>query len=312
MVKVTSPEITFEDHPFKLSNGGSMELALKREVETHSHKASEFIEADGDLLPVRTSARLRAKGSAYSNAFAVAVGVGGNNGMCNNSGDTESVNSTDSDVFHKMPVNVVKEETDSDIEIMDDISDDSHSHSIEKKQLHTVQNSDVKFHISVSDEKEGSVINPTTLATTDVTKPLSIQTKFGNLPPGPGTGSSTDTASEIGSCFSSPVCSTGQPSPNNVNTANKSSPVSQTAVKVKEEFTASIKHEAREESVGLEDSVRDISIEVKREVKSESALGDLMDAIGGDNASPENSAKKRKRKFGSHHGFTPKVDYSET
>jgi len=78
----------------------------------------------------------------------------------------------------------------------------------EKQQLQTVKNSDVKIQIAVSDDKEGSVM-PTTVATTDITKPLIIQTRFGNLPPGPSTGSSTDTASEVGSCLSSPVCSTG-------------------------------------------------------------------------------------------------------
>jgi hypothetical protein len=43
---------------------------------------------------------------------------------------------------------------------------------------------------------------PRSVASTDVTKPLTIETKFGG-PSGPSS-ESTDTASEGGSCFSSP------------------------------------------------------------------------------------------------------------
>ena len=82
-------------------------------------------------------------------------------------------------------------------------------------QLTTVKDNAVKIEISVSDEKEGSVHMPTTVATTDVTKPLMIQTKFATSP-GPSS-ESTDTASEVGSGMNSPVCSStlsGQSSPN--------------------------------------------------------------------------------------------------
>ena len=55
----------------------------------------------------------------------------------------------------------------------------------------------VKIEISVSDENaEGSITMPTTVATTDVTKPLIINTKFATSPPGPSS-ESTDTASEV-------------------------------------------------------------------------------------------------------------------
>ena len=64
--------------------------------------------------------------------------------------------------------------------------------------------SSVKFHISMADDRR-TVITPKTVACTDVTKPLSIQTKFAHLSMGPGTGSSTDTASEAGSALSSPA-----------------------------------------------------------------------------------------------------------
>lgn len=75
----------------------------------------------------------------------------------------------------------------------------------------------MEVQISISSEAEGvSTIVPTTAATTDVTKPLMIETKF-SISPGPGS-ESTDTASEVGSCFSSPSSSTmgtsAQNSPN--------------------------------------------------------------------------------------------------
>ena len=84
--------------------------------------------------------------------------------------------------------------------------------SFEPRQLQTMKTNDVKVAIAVSDGKGGSVTMPTTISNTDVTKPLTIQTKFSTISCGPES-SSTDTASEVGSCMSSPVCSTGQPSP---------------------------------------------------------------------------------------------------
>ena len=62
-------------------------------------------------------------------------------------------------------------------------------------QLKTVKDNAVKIEISVSDEQEGSVTMSTTVANTDVTKPLIINTKFA-ASPGPSS-ESTDTASEV-------------------------------------------------------------------------------------------------------------------
>lgn len=78
-------------------------------------------------------------------------------------------------------------------------------------------NEGMEVQISVSSEADGiSTIVPTTASTTDVTKPLTIETKFA-ASPGPSS-ESTDTASEVGSCFSSPSSSTmstsAQNSPN--------------------------------------------------------------------------------------------------
>lgn len=133
------------------------------------------------------------------------------------------------------------EETDSEIDILDDSSelggtasslgDSSSRRAIEKRQLQTVPNSDVQFHVVVSEEETSQTSSTTTTMSTptpDITKPLIIQTRFGNLPPGPGTGSSTDTASEVGSGVSSPIYSTGEASPLNCSSA-QSSPMATTA-----------------------------------------------------------------------------------
>ena len=68
-------------------------------------------------------------------------------------------------------------------------------HQLNGDQLKTVKDNAVKIEISVSDEQEGSVTMPTTVANTDVTKPLIINTKFA-ASPGPSS-ESTDTASEV-------------------------------------------------------------------------------------------------------------------
>ncbi|XP_060562415.1 ubiquitin carboxyl-terminal hydrolase BAP1-like isoform X2 [Ruditapes philippinarum] len=83
--------------------------------------------------------------------------------------------------------------------------------------VQTSVNEGMEVQISVASDADGvSTIVPTTAATTDVTKPLTIETKF-SASPGPSS-ESTDTASEVGSCFSSPSSSTmstsAQNSPN--------------------------------------------------------------------------------------------------
>ena len=102
----------------------------------------------------------------------------------------------------KVEVKVENEDSDVDVgSCLDDscVSNDS--------------SSAINFHISMANDNQ-TVITPKTVANTDVTKPLSIQTKFAHLSMGGGgTGSSTDTASEAGSALSSPACSTGKPSP---------------------------------------------------------------------------------------------------
>ena len=200
----------------------------------------------GQLTPVRSSARLRQKCSSYSSAFAT-------NSSSNSSGSNTpatasataaaaggdaaaAVNQMQLDaeaeeVYSKIAVKIECDETESDVDIMADDDDVTNaataltpvrampsndvaiSNNIgSKNMVEPMDVGDVKFHIKV--DSDLGKVTPRTVATTDVTKPLEIKTSYMNLPPGPGTGSSTDTASEVGSALSSPVCSTGQPSPN--------------------------------------------------------------------------------------------------
>ncbi|GAB1599343.1 ubiquitin carboxyl-terminal hydrolase calypso-like isoform X2 [Argonauta hians] len=74
--------------------------------------------------------------------------------------------------------------------------------NLQRHQLHTVKESNVKIHIAVADDREGEVTLPKTVSSTDVTKPLKIETRFGGSS-GPGSGS-TDTTSDSGSIINSP------------------------------------------------------------------------------------------------------------
>ncbi|XP_041348594.1 ubiquitin carboxyl-terminal hydrolase BAP1-like isoform X2 [Gigantopelta aegis] len=76
----------------------------------------------------------------------------------------------------------------------------------------SVRDKGVKIQISVSEEKDGSVTIPRTVSLTDVTKPLTIETKFGGSASSGPSSESTDTASEVGSVFSSPGGSFHTPS----------------------------------------------------------------------------------------------------
>ena len=201
----------------------------------------------GQLTPVRSSARLRQKCSSYSSAFATnsSSNSSGSNTPAAASATTAAAAGGDAaaavnqmqldaeaeEVYSKIAVKIECDETESDVDIMADDDDVTNAataltpvratssndvaisnNSGGKTMVEPMDVGDVKFHIKV--DSDLGKVTPRTVATTDVTKPLEIKTSYMNLPPGPGTGSSTDTASEVGSALSSPVCSTGQPSPN--------------------------------------------------------------------------------------------------
>lgn len=83
---------------------------------------------------------------------------------------------------------------------------------LEGMQVTSNDDKNVKIQISVDNGDCGKGVTiPRSVASTDVTKPLTIETKFGG-PSGPSS-ESTDTASEGGSCFSSPNTNSCQNSP---------------------------------------------------------------------------------------------------
>lgn len=88
----------------------------------------------------------------------------------------------------------------------------SNKESLEGIQVTSNNDKNVKIQISVDNGDIGKGVTiPRSVASTDVTKPLTIETKFGG-PSGPSS-ESTDTASEGGSCFSSPNTNSCQNSP---------------------------------------------------------------------------------------------------
>ncbi|XP_071156129.1 ubiquitin carboxyl-terminal hydrolase calypso-like isoform X1 [Mytilus edulis] len=88
----------------------------------------------------------------------------------------------------------------------------SNKESLEGMQVTSSDDKNVKIQISVDNGDCGKGVTiPRSVASTDVTKPLTIETKFGG-PSGPSS-ESTDTASEGGSCFSSPNTNSCQNSP---------------------------------------------------------------------------------------------------
>lgn len=79
-----------------------------------------------------------------------------------------------------------------------------------------------KMEVKISVTSDTDVVSPlvpTTAATTDVTKPLTIETKFSSVSPGPSS-DSTDTASEVGSGFSSPSSTLENSAQNSPNVSN--------------------------------------------------------------------------------------------
>ncbi|XP_071082119.1 ubiquitin carboxyl-terminal hydrolase BAP1-like [Haliotis cracherodii] len=110
--------------------------------------------------------------------------------------------STDSEMpeCSKHAVSLTNHKESNDIASVDlkDEHEDKHSENADS----AVRDKNVKIQISMKEGKDGSITIPRTVSLTDVTKPLTIETKFGGSS-GPSS-ESTDTASEVGSVFSSP------------------------------------------------------------------------------------------------------------
>ena len=202
-----------------------------------------------------------------------------------------------------------------DMEVMDDRDDDISKSSmvlndISSHKLHTVHENDVKIEIAVTDDKEGSVTMPTTVANTDVTKPLMIQTKFAHSSPGPGS-ESTDTASEIGSYYNSPICSTttsGQCSPNDVFPSKFTSPPSSVKESIsKMDLAEKLSHVRDLEAQFSGRSGRNAGHCGSGAGEVEVKAGDEEVPVTHTEESPESRAKAARGRFPSQQGFTPKV-----
>lgn len=187
MVKVMSPSDTSPDKSShssneKTSNIGTMSSCSKGNVQ--SHPAEESISSEDTQSTSRLPAAL------------------------------DSHNYAKSPIFEGKPIEEKETENNTVDHGMQSSSDNSHHSSsgkemtrlsaenLQRHQLHTVKDSNVKIHITVTDDREGEVTLPKTVSSTDVTKPLKIETRFGGSS-GPSS-ESTDTASESGSGFNSP------------------------------------------------------------------------------------------------------------
>jgi len=183
--------------------------------------------------------------------------------------------------------------------------------SFERRQLQTMRSSDVKVEIAVSDGKGGSLTMPTTVSNTDVTKPLTIQTKFSTISCGPGS-SSTDTASEVGSCMSSPVCSTGQPSPSCYSPQKTRSPADTALALSRMDMAAKLSIVKKNLAVKLETDMVENACIGDADMRPQPTPTQAHMKVEPTEACMQNSSatekgKEQKNKFGGHHGFSPKV-----
>jgi len=115
--------------------------------------------------------------------------------------------------YAKSPLTEIKDEDCDVMDVDDDDASKDSSLSLDKLSV-TPCKDQVKFDINVKIEDGGGVVTPTSVASTDITKPLSIQTRFTTaVSPIDSAQSaymcsedeSTDTASEVGSLIHSPA-----------------------------------------------------------------------------------------------------------
>ncbi len=172
---------------------------------------------------------------------------------------------------------------------------------------------DIKQEAGVSDTSGSHMFSVSD--STDVTQPLLIQTKFSMTSPGPCS-SSTETASEVASLLSSPTIS-------NPNSAQCSPDFSPEGNILKSSTDPTI---AKMQLVEKLARARQLQVQMEGEGAGSSGrvnsgdCGEALDSVGegnGKDKSPRGSVKfgedspdgsgRKKTKFGSHQGFTPKV-----
>ncbi|KAK3605838.1 hypothetical protein CHS0354_002476 [Potamilus streckersoni] len=155
----------------------------------------------------------------------VDISAGKNNSNIQDEKALQSVNKLKDDSNNANPLKESEKEKDQTVDVeMLDIKNSTTKNETGSKPQHfhpqgeSMKDSGMKVQISVADDKGGSgMLIPQTASLTDVTKPLTIETKFVGSS-GPGS-ESTDTASEVGSCFSSPSSTMGTSCQNSPNTA---------------------------------------------------------------------------------------------
>lgn len=162
------------------------------------------------------------------------------------------------------------------------------------QHYHSVRENKLKIQISVADENGGGIVIPKTVSLTDVTKPLTIETKFSGSS-GPSS-ENTDTASEVGSCFSSPNSYPScQNSPNLERLNERQSADLITRSLGSGEGELSLPKELHFSLPGHDDKVRVIKDEPKGSPGAKSEPGSTC------------SSTSSRTKFSSQHGFKPKV-----
>ena len=227
--------------------------------------------------------------------------------------------------YAKSPLMDVKDEDDVAMETEDSVDADpeppttlntanGEKMSISELASHNltpVKENAVKIHVSVSDDQEGAVAMPTTVATTDVTKPLSIQTRFAmSVSPTPSS-ESTDTASEVGSLIHSPAGSS--------TTSAHSSPNVSFIQKLASKVTVDVEIDPDKLQIGQEALLKvkaDLEGNVTTTPEKPEFVKPIMTtteaSIDGKILNEKLSPRSAKSKFSSAHGFTPKVNIAHT
>ncbi|KAL4226475.1 Ubiquitin carboxyl-terminal hydrolase bap1 [Mactra antiquata] len=219
MIKVTNPNITMAEKEKCLAV-----------VQKHSHVISPYTVA----METDDSNKIKPDGSNFTSAK---LEKAFNDNVKSEIIDLTDTKTSENDVEMKQNVNIsavvndmkmetVKQEIGNDSEndnkaVAMDTTDDSLKVGTDGQITTTTNVQDTLNIVTTASSSSSSS------SSTDVTKPLTIETKF-SVSPGPSS-ESTDTASEVGSCFSSPSSSTlGTSAQNSPNINPDGSPVVKT------------------------------------------------------------------------------------
>ena len=316
MVKVTSPSITEERGSVRASLRSKMEPIVTRSTSRQSAPGSPQSGSSNVSASLRSRSKSRSSTPVSQPKLPAALDS-------HNYAKSPILECTDTGSPNELTDDDERTDTDEEVEVLsvaatvnDENGEKMEIDRIQSQQLQTVKEDAVQIEIAVTDEKEGSITMPTTVATTDVTKPLTIQTRFGGSPA--PSSESTDTASEMGSAFNSPVCSRFSSTQNSPNTSLKLEEAKRNL-----DLTVFNPISHKEEKTSLKPGggtlIKTEVIEIKDEPGT-SAMAPipekLIDSVALDktelkkeaeNAIGTTSLTDAKNKFTSAQGFTPKV-----